>query len=193
MKLITHILSGFLTATLIGCAHRITINPAHDSASSNPPVIKKNVVYVLTDGDRQKEVITEGGGGDKVKYFPYRDLEKTIRDVLRSIYDGVYVVTSPNDKEALAKYKASFIFTPEISTSSSSPSVFTWPPTNFSIEATFNVTDVNGNLLARPKATGVGQAEFKEFKSNFGLAGQRAAIDLAKKLEAEIRSSPKLQ
>lgn len=193
MKLIATLLLSIFTTGLTGCAHHITINPSNDPTLSSAPLIKKNVAYVLTDADRQKEVTTEGGGGDKVKYFPYRDLEKTLRDVLRSIYDGVYVVTSPSDKESLNKYKAAFIFTPEISTSSSSPSSFTWPPTKFSIEAILNVTDGNGNLLARSKAIGSGQAEYDEFKSNFGLAGQRAATDLAKKLEAEIRANPKLK
>lgn len=193
MKLLTTLLSSIFAIGLVGCAHNITINPTDELTSNNTSLIKKNVAYVLTDADRQKEVTTEGGGGDKVKYFPYRDLEKTLREVLRSIYDGVYVVTSPSDKEAITKYKASFIFTPEISTSSSSPSSFTWPPTKFSIEAILNVTDANGNLLARTKAIGQGQAEYSEFKTNFGLAGQRAATDLAKKLETEIRANPKLK
>lgn len=193
MRLLITILSSLFAISLIGCAHNIIINPINEPTSNNTSLIKKNVAYVLTDADRQKEVTTEGGGGDKIKYFPYRDLEKTLRDVLRSIYDGVYVVTSPNDKEAIAKHRASFIFTPEISTSSSSPSSFTWPPTKFSIEAILNITDASGNLLARPKAIGQGQAEYDEFKTNFGLAGQRAATDLAKKLEAEIRANPKLK
>ena len=51
--------------------------------------------------DRAREVITPGGGGDKVSYFPYRDLEKSIRDALRAVYSDVFVVKAASDAEAI--------------------------------------------------------------------------------------------
>lgn len=178
---------------ITGCTHNITINPPPDFSNSNAIKIDKNVVYVMSDSDRIKEVTTQGGSGETVKYFPYRDLEMTIRETLKLIYKSVSVINTPNDTASIKQFNASYIFAPEITTSSSSPSSFTWPPTKFSIEMILNITNINGDLIARPRAIGNGFAEFSEFKNDFGLAGKRAASDLAKNLQQEIKNNPKLR
>jgi hypothetical protein len=149
--------------------------------------------YVMTDADRAKQVTTEGGGGDKISYFPYRDLEKGLRDVLKALYSDVVLVNSPSDFETFKRDGIGIIFAPEIYTSSNSDSAFTWPPTQFSIDLSSTVTDVEGNMLARVRVVGQGAASFSEFKEDFGLAGRRATQDALEKLRAEIRANPRLR
>lgn len=181
-------------AALLGaCAHPIVISPLETSNHSDTSVSPKKAAYVMTDADRNKEVITEGGGGDKVSYFPYRDLEKSIRDALHAEYSDVLVIKSAADMDAIRENGISFIFIPEITTSSHSSSIFTWPPTQFTIDLSCSVNDPAGNTITRIKAVGKGSAEFSEFKADFGLAGRRAASDLSEKLRQEIKADQRLR
>lgn len=146
----------------------------------------------MTDVDRKNQVTTAGGGGDEVTYNPYQVLEKAIRDALHFVYADVFVIKSPSDSEAIHSNDVSFVFDPEITTMSSSSSIFTWPPTYFEIDLSCSVTDPVGNVVSRIRVYGNGTAEFSEFKEEFGLAGQRAASDLSEKLKQEILSNPRL-
>lgn len=184
---------GLIVLSLVGCAHPIVITPTVTLDKQPAPLVKKSVAYVMTDADREKQVTTDGGGGDKVSYYPYKDLEKAIRDALRIAYTDVTVVQSQNNVDLLKSRNVTYVFTPEITTTSDSPSYFTWPPTKFRIEMNSNVTDVNGNFITRIRVVGTGNAEFSEFKGNFGLAGSRAADDMSNKLVEEIKSNPKLK
>ena len=155
-------------------------------------LIQKRVAYSMNEEERARQVTTPGGGGDKVSYYPYRDMEKSIRDVLRSVYQDVVVIKSI-DTAAVKESGAVLVFAPTIKTSSSSPSMFTWPPTLFSTEVACVVTDALGAEVTRVSAVGNGAAEFSEFKGEFGLSGKRASNDLAKKLGDEIRANVKLR
>lgn len=187
--------AAFVVSTMLifGCAHPIAITPTSTIERPDKPLVKKNVAYVMTDADREKQVTTEGGGGDKVSYYPYKDLEKAIRDALRVVYADVSVVQSQNNIDALKTRNVSYVFVPEITTTSDSPSYFTWPPTKFRVEMNANVTDAKGNFITRIRVVGTGNAEFSEFKGNFGLAGSRAADDFSGKLVDEIKNNPKLK
>jgi hypothetical protein len=182
-----------LTAFLGACAHPIVISPLETSARGDISTSSKKVAYVMTDADRSKQVTTEGGGGDKVSYFPYRDLEKAIRDALRAMYADVFVIKSPSDLSAIKGNDISFVFAPEIFTSSNSQSMFTWPPTQFTIDLSCNVTDPVGNMISRIRVVGNGAAEFSEFKADFGLAGRRAASELSEKLKQEVSANSRLR
>ena len=181
----------FFITLIAACSHPISISPI-DKFDRNNPVSNKNVAYVMTDEQRSQKVTTSGGGGDKVDYQPYRDLEKAIRDGLSSVYKNVIVVSSKNDTKAFIENEISFVFTPIITTTSSSESVFTWPPTNFDIDLNCSVINAAGTEITSFTVKGSGQAEFSEFKSNFGLAGQRAASDLSQKLKERLLSDPSL-
>lgn len=180
-------------AVLVGCAHPISMNAETAPERVESKLIPKKVAYALSDAERGKQVITPGGGGDRVSYFPYRDLEKSIRDALRAVYQDVVVVKSATDAEAIKTSGAALVFTPEIKTDSSSPSPFTWPPTIFKTEIACTITDATGAEVTRVKAVGNGVAEFSEFKGNFGLSASRAATDVTAKLAEEIRSNEKLR
>jgi len=166
-----------------GCAHNITIAP--DAASlmpaKKPDQINATVGLVVTNAMRIKETVTPGGGGDKVAYKPYHDLSQTFKKVVK--FDE-----APNEAAARAK-GLMYVITPEIATSSSSPSLLTWPPTDFSVTLTCTVSDPSGKIIAKPQVTGSGHAEFDEFKHNFGLSADRATIEAVKKLPDAIEQA----
>jgi hypothetical protein len=180
------------TALLGGCAHQIAIGPLTTPVRNDASLSPKKPAYVMTDANRNLKVTTEGGGGDKVSYYPYRELEKSVREALRAVYSDVFVVKSTADSEVISANDISYIFTPEITTTSGSESMFTWPPTHFNVDLSCTVVDPKGNVISQFKVLGVGNAEFSEFKGNFGLAGQRAASDVSERLKQAILSNPTL-
>jgi len=185
--------AALLVSLLAACAHPIGIGPLETPARNEAGLNPKKVAYVMTDADRAKEVITPGGGGDKVSYFPYRDLEKSIRDALRSVYADVFVVNAVSDQEAIKNYGVSYVFSPSIATQSESPSIFTWPPTRFDIDLTCAVTDAEGKAVTQVKAQATGAAEFSEFMKDFGLSGRRAATLVSEQLRQAVLANPQLR
>lgn len=185
----------FLSALLAGCAHPIAISPdvAKIEPEVNTPQIKKSVGYFIIPGARETEFTTPGGGGDKVSYKPYRDLETSLYSMLSNVFTSVNLMNSATDKEAIDKYAITLVVTPQIATSSSSPSAFTWPPTRFSVTLTCTVYDPQGKLVASKVVTGEGHAEYDEFKSDFPLAARRASLDAMKKMQTLLLSSPELR
>jgi hypothetical protein len=183
---------SFCLLLLAGCAHPISINPIHTPERPQSNLKPKKVAYVLSDTERNLQATTPGGGGDKVSYYAYRDSEKAIRDALRAVYQDVIVIKSANDADTIRDNAVELIYTPVITTTSSSDSAFTWPPTFFRVELACNVTDGKGNLIKTLKVDGNGYAEFSEFKTNLGLAGSRATSDLSEKLKKEILNNPAL-
>ena len=181
---------GLTIAILSGCAHNITISgdSTELTKAAKPQQIDKVVGLVITDEQRARDVTTPGGGGDKVTYKPYRDLEFPIYLELSRTFKQVVKLNAAPD-EATARSKGiNYIIAPQITTDSSSPSIVTWPPTDFSVTLVCTVTDPTGKLVGEPQVQGNGHAEFDEFKHNLGLAAQRAAVDAVKKLPAAIQS-----
>jgi hypothetical protein len=182
-----------IVAVLAGCAHPINVGTDTSPPRVETTLIQKKVAYSMTDAQRAMQAITPGGGGDRISYYPYRDLEKSIRDALRAVYQDVVVVKSATDASAVQASGASFVFTPEIKTDSGSPSPFTWPPTHFTTEVACVVTDPAGAEVTRVKASGRGEAEFSEFKGEFGLSAKRAATKMSAQLSSEILKNEKLR
>lgn len=180
-----------LALTLGACAHPISVSPLSSPPRDEAKLINKHVAYVMTDELRNRSVTTSGGGGDKVSYYPYRDLEKTIRDALRAVYQDVTVINAVTGIDPTKNF--ALVFTSEISTSSSSDSMLTWPPTQFFINLECTATDAEGKQLSRFRLSSNGTAQFSEFKSDFGLAGKRAATELGSKLVQELMSNPALK
>ena len=185
--------AAVVVSLLAACAHPINLEPTKLPERDEAKLVAKKVGYVLTDADRAKEVTTPGGGGDKVSYYPYRDMEKAIRASLRSVYQDVSSLKSPSDAAAIKEAGVAYIFLPEISTASSSSSPFTWPPTQFTVNVICTVTDPQGTVLAKVASTGAGAAEFSEFKSDFSLSARRAVAEVVEKLALEVRKNDKLR
>jgi hypothetical protein len=180
-------------ALLAGCSHPITMITETTPPRSVAHLIPKKVAYVMSDAQRDQQVTTAGGSGDRVSYYPYRDLEKSIRDALRAVYRDVIVLRTAGDAKVNEAAGVSLVFTPQIKTDSSSSSWVTWPPTSFTAEVACVVSDAAGAEVTRVRATGNGTAEFGEFNGDYGLAARRAATRLTSQLSSEIRRNEKLR
>lgn len=180
---------------MTGCAHPINMNPdlASVAAPSGSTPINKKAGYVLPDSQRALEITTAGGGGDKVRYFPYRDIEAGFYKALSEAFTSVAKVANPKDAAAVQASGVAYIITPDIKTTSSSASAFTWPPTQFSVELTCAITDPAGKLVQTVRVNGNGNATFDEFKTNFSLAAVRASNDALQKLVTALGELPELR
>lgn len=184
-----------LTALFLGaCAHPINISPKSLDAQGKPE-IGKSVAYLISAQDRDLEVTTDGGGGDKVRYFPYRDLESGIYQVLNSIFSRTTLVRSLGDEAILSKNEVTLVMVPRIKTSSSSDGLFTWPPTQFSVAIEYQFQDRAGNLVYKNIVMGDGRGTFAEFSAagDFAIAGRRASEDVLTKLRAQLLAAPPIR
>ncbi len=192
----TGIFSVVIAAVVLcSCAHPISVVPEASKITlpSEVKPINKNIAYYISDDLRNKVVNSPGGGGDSVSYSPYRDMEIAIYKMLTNVFENVTKIKSADDAEAIQKNGISFVFTPEISTTSSSSSAFTWPPTQFDIDLTCKITDAAGKAIFSPKVHGSGASEFSEFKTDFSLASKRAALDVILKMQRTLLDAPELQ
>ncbi|MBP6862959.1 MAG: hypothetical protein KBC57_11500 [Neisseriaceae bacterium] len=193
MNYIKYLLTVITLTVLTGCAHSYMISPdsntlAPSEAAKPSP---KNVAYYIPAELLSLEVTTPGGGGDKVTYKPYKDLEPGFYRVLANNFANVTKLNRLNDADTLAKHKIDYVIQPKLVTNSSSGSMLTWPPTVFSIELSCTIYDAKGQVLFTPKVVGEGTAQFDEFKHDFSLAGKRAAADALLKLQAELQQLPR--
>lgn len=189
-------LLGLLAALAVtGCAHPIVISPnvASLERDSGAPRIAKNVGYYISAENRDLAVTTPGGGGDKITYRPYGEIETALYKTLTNVFSDVTVLKSANDAEAISKHRISYVIVPAITTDSSSSSPFTWPPTYFKMDINCVITDGAGKTVATKAVTGEGRAEFSEFKSDFALAAKRAVEDALKKLQTVLLKSEELR
>jgi hypothetical protein len=188
------ILAGLTCLVLFGCAHPISMNPNLDKIQSQSAVrIDKQVGFYISDASKALEVTTAGGGGDKVRYFPYRDIETGFYKALAEVFQGVSKVKEPQMTDDMRKSGITLLIVPEIKTSSSSPSPFTWPPTQFTVTLVCTVMDSAGRLVRKLSVTGEGKAEFDEFKANFSLSAVRATNDALSKLITALAQAPEFR
>lgn len=174
----------------IGCAHQINITPPLNTLDADGiGKIDKNVGYYISLDDLSKEVITPGGGGDKVKYFPYKESEPALNKILSNIFSKVYPLTSTDDKQFISSNNISYVFILKIETNSSSESAFTWPPTHFTVSLECKATDSSGSVIWQKSVKGEGEATFDEFKHDLPLAAKRAVKKVFSMLQEEIIKS----
>lgn len=187
MSYLLRMLSVSFLFIAFGCAHQINITPPLNPLDKEKVVtINKNVGYYISTEDRSKEVVTPGGGGDKVRYFPYKECEPALKKVLSNIFSEVHSLSSLNDKQFVTSNNISYIFEPKIDTDSASSSAFTWPPTSFTVSLDCKAIDINGKVIWQKKTKGLGEAAFSEFKHDHALAAKRAVLNAFKALQVEI-------
>ncbi len=190
LKLSTALL---VAAVLSGCAHPVMIAPALaklERRADAKPKIKANVGYVLNDAQRSQTFETLGGGGDKVTSTPYRDLETGFYKMLTNVFNNVAILKKADDQDAIRTNQLSYLITPRVVPTSSSSSVLTWPPTDFSVDLTCDISDANGKLIDTKRVVGKGHAEFSEFKSDFGMSGKRAMEDALLQMQKVLLDMP---
>ena len=176
-----------------GCAHPISMAPDIKAVPAAPVKVSKKVGYFISTEDLAKEVTTPGGGGDKVKYLPYKDLETGLYKAFSQVFDGVVKLKSLDDKGTVGEQSLNLIIKPTVSTTSFSDSAFTWPPTQFSVDITCVITDTKGVEVARLLSQGKGAATFSEFTSDFSLSAKRASQDALAKLVRDLSANDALR
>lgn len=185
---------GALAVVMVtGCAHPISIAPDMNQVPAAQAKIAKTAGYYISAEDLAREVETPGGGGDKVKYAPYRELEAGLYKAFSQVFDKVVKLKSPSDAAELGAQSVNVVIKPIINTQSSSDSAFTWPPTQFTVDILCTITDPKGNVLISTQSTGQGAATFSEFKSDFSLSAKRASQDALGKLVKDLSSADALR
>lgn len=182
MRKLTILLLVLSTAYLSGCAHPLVITPDIDSSQVKDKPIQKKVAYSISKNLLDTLVTTGGGGGDKVEYYPYRDMDVAFYNMLSKVFLDVKKLSLSDEKVLIKNNGYSYFITPVIKTYSSSPSLFTWPPTQFQVILTCNIEDFEGNKIVSLTSRGQGKAEHYEFERDFSLSGKRAAKDALDKM-----------
>lgn len=176
---------------LTACAHPIVITPNMGELNGNGVnKVNKVVGYYIPASEREKRVETPGGGGDRLSYTPYKDLEPAMQKTLANVFSDVYPVSSLEDKAFLKAKKISYVFVPKIETESSSESAFTWPPTKFTVSLECAALDANGREIWRKTTKSSGEATFDEFKHDFPLAAKRASLKAFQDMQKTINATP---
>lgn len=180
----------FAIASLVGCAHAIDVSPnnlSFASETTSSSKISTSVGYYIPIENISLQVTTPGGGGDNVKYYPYRDIEAGYERMLNNVFEKVVRVRSIDNAAILTESGVKYIITPDLLTNSGSTGLFTWPPTNFTVDLTSTVKNSLGATIATPRVLGNGQvAGFSEFKNDFGLAGRLAMADALMKMQRAL-------
>ncbi len=170
-----------------GCAHRINITPPLDQLEySGLPQIEKKVGYYISPENLEKQVVTPGGGGDSVKYLPYKESKPALRAILSNIFIEAYPISSLNDTHFITSKKISYIFIPKIETNSSSRSIWIWPPSDFTISLECKTTDSSGMEIWRTKVTSEANLGLPSVHRDHSLAGKTAMEEAFSKLQKEI-------
>jgi hypothetical protein len=173
-----------------GCAHRINITPTLDTLSAaGISRIDKNVGYYIAPENLAREVITPAGGGDKVKYLPYKESEATLKRVLSNIFREVYQLPSPSSTELIASKAISYIFIPTIATDSSSRSVWIWPPSDFTLVLDCKATDGSGGVVWEVSIKAEAHMRLPDVHRDHALAGKEATRKAFLELQDKILSS----
>lgn len=181
------VIIGF--AIITGCAHQITINPDTSMISNEPKseLIPAKIGYYFPQSAREKEVVTPGGGGDRVRYNPYRDIEPALVKTLRNVFRDVSSLNSANELE-LKKNSVDYVIYLEMTTNSSSPGTFTWPPTWFSVNLSTQLSDLKNNKIKNISVTGEGTAEYTSLVgADKGLSAKRASFEALTKLQKALK------
>jgi hypothetical protein len=177
-----------------GCAHPIVITPDLSRISRDQvKPIDVNVGYYISPADLTREVETPGGGGDKVKYSPYKELEPALFKALSNVFRRAYSMPSANDTATIKTNDIAFVFVPQIETESSSDSLLTWPPTSFKVKLSCKALDATGKVIWEKQIVGEGKATFSEFKADFSLAAKRASEQAISDFQREVGNAPELR
>ncbi len=194
MKSLRGALLVFAVAALCsGCAHQISISPNLGRIASDvvQPKIEKSVGYFISAQNRALEVTTPGGGGDSVRYLPYADLETGLARVLSNVFSAAYAVKDVKDQAYLQSKDITWIFTPTITTTSSSRNAFFWPPTDFSVSIDCVAADAAQHEIWKTTVTADGGLiAVSEIIKDHPLAAKTASEKALSALQMQIQGAP---
>lgn len=177
-----------------GCAHMINVAPPLNTLEAEGIAkSSRSIGYYIAPAERTLKVTTPGGGGDKVSYTPYADVEPALKNVLERTFTSAVSLDSPDVAQAIAQKNVAFVLLPKITTDSSSKSAFTWPPTHFEITLDCRIVGADGATVWQGIAKGAGEAEFADFKHDFSLAARRASKAAFLDLQTQLAAAPALR
>jgi hypothetical protein len=182
---------GAVALLIVGCAHPIKVAPNVTniaSGSGSSKIIDASIGYYIPTSAENLEVTTPGGGGDNIRYYPYKDIESGYKYALAGVFRKVIKVSTPTPR-ADGNDKLDYVIEPTIITNSGGSGFFTWPPTNFSVDITNKIRDSSGQIIANPRVIGVGTAETSERLGEHGIAGRRAMEDALSKMGVSLMES----
>lgn len=183
--------SIFLAVLLTGCAHPIDVAPdtttlSTDTSGIASPKIPAKIAYFIAPDLTALEVTTPGGGGDNVRYFPYKAIEPGFQKILTNVFGSAIKLDTAPTADELARRGITYLIVPTVVTTSGSTAFFTWPPTNFSVDLSSQIRSQDGMVVATPRVVGVGVASTSERLGNHGLAGKRAMADALNKMQTAL-------
>jgi hypothetical protein len=177
-----------ICAALCGCTHSIEIKPdlaKLERAEGSPQRIPAHAGYYIAPEVSSVEITTQGGAGDNVRYYPYRDFEAGFQKMLSNVFTDVVKLEAPT------KAGIDYVVVPTIITTSDSyhpigmPTRL-WPPAHFSVDLACSVRDATGRQIASPRVVGIGSAGTSEKIHDHGFAGERAMEDALEKMQAAL-------
>jgi hypothetical protein len=175
---------------LSACAHSINVAPdlaKIDRKSESENRLKGKAAYYIQSEKLTTEVVTPGGGGDNVSYYPYRDIEPGFRKMLGNVYLDAIKIQAVGDYPSLSKEGVKYLIIPEIVTTSGSTGFFTWPPTTFTVDLTVKVSDLQGRVIGTPQVIGTGQVSgIFDMKGDHGLVGKIAMENALRKMQTAL-------
>ena len=131
-------------------------------------------------------MVTPAGGGDSIRYSPYKDIETAYQKMLSNVFESVSKLNYPVNETTLRNEGIKYVISPTIVTNSKSYSQIYLPPTDFTVDLTSNIRDASGKLIASPRLIGKGQAQFSEYTKGHALAGERAMEDALQKTQTAL-------
>ena len=176
-----------------GCSHKISLTPPLNELREvkTENKVDANVAYYLSNESKNIEIITPGGGGDKVKYTPYKDIESALNTMLSRKFSRVYHLESMDDKTMIENKNIQYVFTTTIYTNSSSSHFIIWPPTDFTMQLTCEAIDTNGKKVWNDTVLTNGYASSGELIDNFSLSAQRATQEAFSKMLQKLEKTNK--
>ncbi len=194
MLSIRHLAPVFLLAALAGCAHPIVITPDLRAIDRNKIVpIEKAAGYYISEADRAKKVESPGGGGDKVAYYPYKELEPAFQKVLYNVFKDIKRLDAPPDAASLKANNLFVAFTPTFVTNSSSSGVFTWMPTNFTVKIDCKAIDGEGKEIWQKHIEESATVTSNEVYADFSIAAKKASEKAFLVLQDALNTAPELR
>lgn len=184
------------TVFISGCAHPITIAPDLSKLprEQTQSKIERSVGYYISEQNKAVEVTTPAGGGDSVKYKPYADLEPGLYRVLSNVFTSVYPIKDTKDQAYLQSNNIAWIFTPTLTTNSSSRNHFFWPPTDFNLIIECTAADPTLKLVWQTSVKADNDViAVKEILKDHGLAGKSAAEKALLHLQTQIQAASEFQ
>lgn len=179
-----------------GCAHPITIAPdlTRLTPDNAQPKIEKSVGYYISEQNKALRVTTPAGGGDSVEYAPYADLEPGLYRVLSNVFSAAYVVKDVKDLAFLQSKNIAWVFTPTLTTNSSSRNSFFWPPTDFSVTIDCTAADASQQQVWQTTVKADGDLiAVKEILKDHGLAGKSAAAKALTQFQGRLQAAPEFR